>query len=486
MATDLLQLLRPFEGSYPSTQGFGERPEVYGQWGLDGHNGLDWGIPTGVPIRAPIGGESRIYWDPGGYGENVEIYFEHGYAILAHGVRGSTVVRNGQMVEPGDVLFLNDSTGFSSGPHVHFGLKLYGNEDNGYRGWVDPAPYIVDELSTEHFPMDQPKIRIGQHNWEDRTGHSPGTPFMEVAYAFDATDGLDFFESGQRVKMLADNGHRPLLRLDFKPGQTCPGDEQELVDFLGMIDALFAQIPALDGIDITAFNEPNFDKEGAFNAAWVARCFNGYDTQEPPYEAHFVSKIHGRGPACRIWAPAGLAFGSHVDGSSGGPPGGESSIWSRWYYDFLVRTKEAFDESWSRQFYGFLLHAYARPEFVGDPDDRHHEPWHDIRSADGARFGTNVVDTWEECLQASGFGGHPVWISEYNSGANTASRANYAEGLLLHARDRMIATFGDRLEALTWFVGRHDGVWQKSSLEDPQGAMVDADADYRAIVRMGG
>ena len=144
-----VELLMPFTGDWPITQEFGERPEVYGQWGLLGHNGRDWGIPTGIPILAPLAGECRVFWDAGGYGENVEVYFDGGHVILAHGIRGSTRVRNGQVVQAGDHLFNNNSTGFSSGPHLHLGLKLDGHEDNGYRGAVDPSPYFVDKLTEE-------------------------------------------------------------------------------------------------------------------------------------------------------------------------------------------------------------------------------------------------------------------------------------------------------------------------------------------------
>ena len=43
----------PFDGNQRLTQGFGERPEVYrARFGLPGHNGIDWGMPIGVPILA--------------------------------------------------------------------------------------------------------------------------------------------------------------------------------------------------------------------------------------------------------------------------------------------------------------------------------------------------------------------------------------------------------------------------------------------------
>ena len=47
---------KPFNGNFPQTQGFGENPATYAKFKLNGHNGLDFGLPSGTPVIAPASG----------------------------------------------------------------------------------------------------------------------------------------------------------------------------------------------------------------------------------------------------------------------------------------------------------------------------------------------------------------------------------------------------------------------------------------------
>lgn len=132
------------------TQKFGERPLVYKQFGLKGHNGVDIGIPTGTPVFAPFDGEVQIT-DSGkeGYGLHIKIRSKEKAMECVLGHLSEVRVVQGQMVRFGDKIALSGNTGFSTAPHLHTGYrmlkpskaKLWNWEvldyNNGYKGYFD-------------------------------------------------------------------------------------------------------------------------------------------------------------------------------------------------------------------------------------------------------------------------------------------------------------------------------------------------------------
>lgn len=89
--------------------------------------GIDIGIPYGTPLQAAASGRvSFVGGDPCcSYGYRVDI--DHGNGVLTrygHLIEPSTMVP-GQMVRLGDVIGFSGSTGFSTGPHLHFEVRLY-------------------------------------------------------------------------------------------------------------------------------------------------------------------------------------------------------------------------------------------------------------------------------------------------------------------------------------------------------------------------
>jgi murein DD-endopeptidase MepM/ murein hydrolase activator NlpD len=140
----VIGLGKPFAGNFPITQYYGERPWVYGQWGLAGHNGTDWGTPNDTELLAPMSGLVRHWSDPGGYGYNVEITQGEYYVILGHGVEGGYLTPDAQWVDEGRPVLVSDNTGFSSGPHLHLGLRYTDQRmwTGPMRGWLDPLPLI--------------------------------------------------------------------------------------------------------------------------------------------------------------------------------------------------------------------------------------------------------------------------------------------------------------------------------------------------------
>lgn len=118
------------------TSGFGMREHpVLG--GRRAHTGVDLAAPVGTPIHATADGVvSKASWF-GGYGLFVSI--EHGGALQTrYGHMSRLNVAEGQTVHKGDVIGFVGSTGRSTGPHVHYEVRVDGAA-------VNPVPYMQGE-----------------------------------------------------------------------------------------------------------------------------------------------------------------------------------------------------------------------------------------------------------------------------------------------------------------------------------------------------
>ena len=98
------------------------------------HTGIDLRAGTGVPVRAAGAGEVVLAGVRGGYGNAVVIGHGGNLATLnAH--LSSILVSPGQTVTPGQIVGLVGSTGMSTGPHLHFEVRIGGTP-------VNPLPYL--------------------------------------------------------------------------------------------------------------------------------------------------------------------------------------------------------------------------------------------------------------------------------------------------------------------------------------------------------
>lgn len=98
------------------------------------HPGVDLGADYGEVVRASAAGTvASADWD-GGYGEKIDIDHGNGYHTwYAH--LSKMEVQPGQFVHKGQEIGLVGSTGFSTGPHLHYQVMLNGST-------VDPTPYL--------------------------------------------------------------------------------------------------------------------------------------------------------------------------------------------------------------------------------------------------------------------------------------------------------------------------------------------------------
>jgi murein DD-endopeptidase MepM/ murein hydrolase activator NlpD len=100
------------------------------------HTGIDIAGPWGTPIIAADTG--IIYFYPGyyGYGNYIVIIHGHGYSTLyGHTASFARGLRSGQIVARGTVIAYEGSTGNSTGPHLHFEIRVNNN-------WKDPCTWL--------------------------------------------------------------------------------------------------------------------------------------------------------------------------------------------------------------------------------------------------------------------------------------------------------------------------------------------------------
>ena len=93
------------------------------------HSGIDIPAPSGTLIKSADGGEIIHAGYDGGYGYSIMVYHGGGFATwYAHLSR--ILVSVGQRVERGQVIGLVGSTGWSTGPHLHFEVRINGGAQN--------------------------------------------------------------------------------------------------------------------------------------------------------------------------------------------------------------------------------------------------------------------------------------------------------------------------------------------------------------------
>jgi len=93
------------------------------------HPGMDIGVPTGTPIRAADGGRVVIAGWVGGYGNYTCI--QHTATLSScYGHQSVIKVHVGEQVSQGQIIGLSGSTGFSTGPHLHFEARINGAVTN--------------------------------------------------------------------------------------------------------------------------------------------------------------------------------------------------------------------------------------------------------------------------------------------------------------------------------------------------------------------
>lgn len=126
--------IKPARGWFTSR--FGYRIDPFSSKAIM-HAGLDIAGPPGTPVYAPADGVISYVGFEEGYGKLVSI--DHGYGVVTRFGHNSRIfVELGQKIKRRDVISAVGSTGHSTGPHVHYEVRIHGVP-------VDPINYILDE-----------------------------------------------------------------------------------------------------------------------------------------------------------------------------------------------------------------------------------------------------------------------------------------------------------------------------------------------------
>ena len=123
----------PLDGPPALVSGFGLRfHPIFLETRL--HSGADLSAPYGAPIKAAGSGRVVLAESQIGYGLVVIVEHVDGISTLYSHMSGFAVGL-GETVKKGDVIGFVGSTGYSTGPHLHYEVRVLGNP-------VDPIPYI--------------------------------------------------------------------------------------------------------------------------------------------------------------------------------------------------------------------------------------------------------------------------------------------------------------------------------------------------------
>lgn len=118
---DLVDSLRSYH--YPIT---GKITSRYGPRGRRRHRGIDIALKTGDPVYATFSGKVRIScYNNSGYGNLVVIRHDNGLETW-HGHLSERFVKPGDIVQAGQIIGLGGSTGRSTGPHLHYEMRYFG------------------------------------------------------------------------------------------------------------------------------------------------------------------------------------------------------------------------------------------------------------------------------------------------------------------------------------------------------------------------
>lgn len=170
------------------------------------HTGIDLAGPTGTPIYAAASGEVIFSgWDDGGYGNMIKIKHSDG-TITAYGHNNKNHVETGMMVRQGQKIADMGSTGFSTGPHLHFEIIK-----NGQR--IDPT-FVVDKTAGTYSDA----VSSTFSNMHDDT-ETTTVNYDDIAKAFrNVARKLGFYDKSERELAMEKNINK------IKEGQTVEGE----------------------------------------------------------------------------------------------------------------------------------------------------------------------------------------------------------------------------------------------------------------------
>lgn len=132
------------------------------------HTGVDFGAPTGTRVKATGDAVVSFAGRKGGYGNLVILRHHNGFETYYAHLNGfANGLRKGKPIEQGDIIGYVGSTGASTGPHLHYEVRIAGNPQN---------PITVKLPGSPPLPVAQ-KVRFMQQTaaWTQRLDQLRGT-----------------------------------------------------------------------------------------------------------------------------------------------------------------------------------------------------------------------------------------------------------------------------------------------------------------------
>jgi murein DD-endopeptidase MepM/ murein hydrolase activator NlpD len=134
------------------SSGYTTGTRVVMEIGLSGpHRAIDYAAAIGTPIRAVGDGTVTFAgWSSVGYGYLTSIRHNGTYSTnYAH--QSKIAVRVGQKVKQGDIIGYVGSTGYSTGPHLHYEMVKHGAKIDPLKEILPPGKPIAEENQERFF-----------------------------------------------------------------------------------------------------------------------------------------------------------------------------------------------------------------------------------------------------------------------------------------------------------------------------------------------
>ena len=172
------KFIYPVPANSRVSQVFNERPGFYKPLGFRGHPGIDFAVLVNTKVVSAFWGEiCEIGWNRGGWGIYIKVKHDNVISIYAHLNR--IKVARGCYVAKGQLLGYSGNTGLSFGPHLHFGIQDQKKMNNGYKGYINPMPFL--QKTKNHFTGVDKKIQA-EINQIKKDGYTKQSMFTHLKY----------------------------------------------------------------------------------------------------------------------------------------------------------------------------------------------------------------------------------------------------------------------------------------------------------------
>lgn len=149
------------------------------------HKGVDYAAKTGTPIKATADGKISFIGRKGGYGNTIILEHPNNITTLyAHMHKFSNKLKKGARVKQGDIIGQVGSTGYSTGPHLHYEFRVNGRHKNPVTVKLPKAKPIMVKNKVKFQQKSQQMLSQLKHRGQQQllaefdSGSKPETPSL--------------------------------------------------------------------------------------------------------------------------------------------------------------------------------------------------------------------------------------------------------------------------------------------------------------------